>query len=224
MNADKLTDELNARPTLDRLQIMPHDIDRRRGEIRARLGAISRSGAPGIIPAGAARQAAQSVEQQLELDREEQRLAVELDVLSSLERQIFEAVERVKVERIRAAAPAARRKLPAAARTLRAALEQLDAAIVEHGALVEALGDLAGLPGEPFPLDDDELAELLELRNAAWRRRDVRVLQPPASHPRSFALFYEQRPYGTIITRRAPGTTYLPDVVAPERAGGGFRE
>jgi hypothetical protein len=215
MTADRISAELAARPSIARLEVLPRDCEGRRVAIRERLALIARSPNPGAIPHGPVRRAALSVEGSAALDAEEEALQRELQLLDDLERMSGEALAAAKLEAARAAAPGARRKLPAAGERVRKALRELDAAIAAVGPLIEPLAALANLGGE-FPLDDDEAAALLELREAVWTRRDVPTLIPMnrETHPKAWGIFHEVRSDGygeRIIRRPAPARVYLPD-------------
>jgi hypothetical protein len=216
MTADRISAELRAKPSIARLEVLPRDCSARREAIRERQMLIARSPTPSAIPHGAVRRAALSVEANSALDAEEESLQRELQLLDDLERLSNEQLEAAKLEAARAAAPGARRKLPAAGERIRKALRELDAAIAASGALLEPLAAVAAAPGEKFPLDDDEAAALLELRELVWQRRDVPALIPMSreTHPKAWGIFHEVRSdgYGERITRRpGPIRVYLPD-------------
>ena len=218
MNYDQIAARLQRAATADDLHALQLACDARRREIRAREEEIANP--TGSMPPPPARAAAMAagLGALAELDHEAESLAREFTALDRLEAQVIEKAERTAAEHARSSAGAARRKLPGAIRAVHHALEQLDAAIGALGATVAPLATVAGQRAEPFPLSDDELAALLELREAVWTRRDVPALIPAdrETHPRAFAIFHEIRDDGfgeRIIRRPPPSRTYLPDHV-----------
>lgn len=218
MNADQIAAEMRRNPTLERLAQLQRECQPARLAVAARLAEIRRPTSP-AIPCGRARQLAieEGVDAVVALDREGERLQTELALLDDLESRCVAAMEVRRATDARAAAPGARRKLPAAIAAADRALAELDKALAAIGALVEPLAAVAGLSDERFPLDDDEAAELLRLREDVWKTRTVPTLivANRATHPRAFGLAYEIRPDGfgeRILARQPPQRIYLPDI------------
>lgn len=192
----------------------------RRTEVRARLDAIAQ--VPGQEMPRALRDAyIKGMDAVAELEHETESLRREHGAMDTLEMLLVEKQKTLVAAQTRAAAPAAIKRLPEARRRVEKALEVLDAAIGELAAVVKPISEVAGMEGEPFPLTDDQAAELLELRDRVFERRDVPVLIPtdPSQFPRSYWLFNETvLVYGepTVIRRRAPSRDRPPmDGVGP---------
>lgn len=218
MTYDEIAARLQRASSADDLHALQLACDARRREILARQAAIANP--PGPMPPPPARVAAiaEGLAALAELDHEAESLAREFQALDRLEMEIAARDERHREMTARAAAPKARRELPAAIRRVREALTALETAIAGVARQVEPLAAVAGLRGEPFPLSDDELAALLELREEIWRRRDVPTLIPAdrETHPKAFAIFHQITNDGfgeRIIRRPPPSRVHLPDFV-----------
>jgi hypothetical protein len=101
------------------------------------------------------------------------------------------------------------------------ALEQLDAAIAEVGRQVAPIAEVYTIDGKPS-LDDDELAALLEARDAIWAPRNLATLivgeHLAREYPRSFRLANDVRSdgFGELIRPKvAPHQTHPADIGAP---------
>lgn len=217
MNADQIAAELRRNPSIERLIELQRECQPARDTVRARLAAITQSQSP-HIPHGPARQAAiaKDVDAVLALDREVERLQTELQVLDDLESRIVAAMEVRRATDAKAAAPGARRKLPGAIAAADRALAELDKALAAITALIEPLATVASLPGEAFPITDDEAAALLELRDRVWTVRNAATLTPsdPEAFPKSHRLLWQRRGGdgdGRLV-RRLPPTVHLADL------------
>lgn len=218
MNANEIASALRTNPPIERLVELQRACQPARDAVRARLAAINQSASPHVIPHGPARQAAiaKDVDAVLALDREVERLQTELQVLDDLESRIVAAMEVRRATDAKAAAPGARRKLPGAIAAADRALAELDKALAAITALIEPLATVASLPGEAFPITDDEAAALLELRDRVWTVRNAATLTPsdPEAFPKSHRLLWQRRGGdgdGRLV-RRLPPTVHLADL------------
>lgn len=229
--------------TLERCDRITRDIEARRQEIRARLLQIEPQ------PGGTlerSRAIAQGFDAVQALDREVESLKAERAHLDKVERRVYSTREDILNEAARASIPKAKKALPAAMRQVRDALENLDAAVAGLGAQVATLGEYHGVTpitapigdearaqhAAAFPIDDDTLAALHELRDQLWTTRTLAVLIPPTleSHPKSWRLHYTRGAYGSVTSRRPavwpdPAQAPLPEVELvekPKRRSGWF--
>jgi hypothetical protein len=213
VNAKQIAEALGRNPSAEEAHSLILAIEARRTDLSARIAEISQRGGAIEDPPERNRAVLSGPDAVAKLDEEIKALARELDYLAQLSPRCFAAHESAVLSAARQAFPLARRRLPAAIERVRSAHAALDAAIVAANETVEALGQFENL-GEEMPLDDDALAELLELRATLWAMRDLSVLFPPdQGYPRSFDLFYERRgnkDSPVIITRRRSGI-HLPD-------------
>jgi hypothetical protein len=222
--AEKIAKELRAAKRADECIRIVNLIDERRTELKQAIAERSLQQPPFEMPARRARAIAEGPEACAALDREIEHFGRELDYLLQLERAAYDRAEELRTEAIRAAAPGARSKLPSATRRVRKAIAELDAAIEALREPVNALGELAALPNERFPVTDAEAAELLELREELWGNvRHVPVLTPPmvpgepGDFPRAHELLFVRK--GGVLSptfqdRRPPTRVDLTDVGA----------
>lgn len=221
MNADKIAAELRAKPGVERLRELQRECAPRREEISARVYAISATDPPMPLPEERRRAIMQGTAAIAKLDDEIRSLGRELQTLDWLEGEIVAAIAEAGKAAARAAAGPARRKLPGAIQAVHQALEQLDAAIAEVGRQVAPIAEVYVIDGKPV-LDDDELAALLEARDAIWAPRNLATLivgeHLAREYPRSFQLANDVRSdrFGTLIRPKvAPHQTNPADIGAP---------
>lgn len=204
----------------------------RRAEIDRRIAAIAPSLRHPDFPHPAERLAALrgGFEAVKALDEEQKGLTTERDYLAHLEQTAFDAMERLRLDAIRAAVPKALKRLPGAMRDVRQALEAYDASVAALNATLEAIAGYAEI-SMPFPLSDDELAEVLQLREKTWAPRDLRALLivDRETFPKSWPLLHafhagdaeEGGIGGAFHIRRPPTFEAWPstDAVISESAG-----
>lgn len=135
------------------------------------------------------------------LDDEVEALVREERWLTSVQSQAHSRREAALDAQAAREIPAAHKQFAAAMQRVRAAVQGLDTAIGTLNDLVGVLGNFDRLPDKTLPLNDSELAALLELRDEVWRTRVVRVLIPTVSvddldgafdrWPRSLPLYFD---------------------------------
>ncbi len=126
------------------------------------------------------------------LDDEVKTLRDETEFLDNLERRIYEAREAARLDQLRETFPRALRELPKANNRLHHAIRALDTILQEHRATVEVIARFGEIE-KPFPFTDDQLADLIELREKLWTVRTVATLLPPEDwqqYIKSWALTY----------------------------------
>jgi hypothetical protein len=205
-------------------------IDQRSAELRARQAVITPSTAPTIVPDPPDVVAAtlKGLDAVRDLERERQDVRAELTLLSRLQTLAFAAAAEAHITELRDAIPRAVKNVPALADHVRETLSAYEAAI---GSLQAALNVIAEFEnaGLPYPFDDDELAELLVLRNRVWSppafevpahvppflEGDQRIPSVPPiivaserdkivrAFPKSYKLLYEVA--GGAVRTRRPG-------------------
>jgi hypothetical protein len=209
MNASQIGAALAKGPTIEQIDDLVRACTKRRAEIDPRLRSLSSH--PDYKSAERRAAELQGVDAVKALDDEAERLHLELALLNTLEGRANDERELRLNERTARELPAAKRALPKVAQRVRDALLALDAALEEFAANTAKLAEFERLPVKAFPLTDDELAEMLTLRDAVWTQRNLAVLYPGNREllPRSWALAHVEKPDGTYYARR-PGP-WLPD-------------
>jgi hypothetical protein len=207
MNATEIARALADGPGLEEFDALFAACGRRQEELRE------------LMRNAAARQAAglKGLEALAAHDAEQERYARELPLLDQLAMAVHEAHEAELTVKATRELPAARKALPKVAQRVRDALAALDATLAEFAANTAQLAEFERLPGKAFPLTDNELAEVLTLRDAVWTQRNLAVLYPGNREllPRSWALAHVEKPNGDWHVRR-PGP-WLPDYATDGR-------
>lgn len=219
LTAQQIADQLRSAKASAEVLRIQQAFEPRRTEIRARLAEIVDQV---NRPPARTRAILQGPAAVSKLDDEIGLLQQELDCLVDLEGACNEKLEELLRSEWARAIPAARKRLPQALQQVRATLAAFETAIAEANDLVEMLANYGNLPGEPLPLSDEQLADLIGLRNTIWSPRHLKVIQPPEKgYPRSWAQFYESHggKYDLRIRPRRPGL-WLPDFVHETAPGG----
>lgn len=145
--------------------------------------------------------------------KERERLLAELEQIDALGWACSAARETALDAEARAAIPKAGKRLPALVEKVRHSLSDLQAAVGEVNEIFAVLGEYPRLPGKEMPLNDAQLAAVLELRNELWQPLRMNVLTLPddpeaaKDYPLSWELSYERRggpASATIVSRKPP--------------------
>ena len=216
MKATDIATALRGNPGEARLHELVRACDARRTAIRARLEAIVQ--VEGLPPPPARDAALRAGLEAVEaLDNEVDALRREFTYCDHLESRANEQAAAIKTTAAREAAPGARRRLPAELKRVHAVLAELDAAMDAVRVTMEPLAAVASLDGR-LPLEDAELAALLEAREAVWKPRTLATLtvgpHQAAEFPRAFRVAYDvsRDAQATIRPRMPPHRVHLTDI------------
>jgi hypothetical protein len=216
MNYDAIAKALAAGPGFEEFHALVHACNVRRQEIRARIESITDATPPAPRPTLRQQAMDQGLAAVEKLDREIESLWREYGLLDQLETRINEAREARITERVRREMPAAKKQLPRRLAAVRDALAALDTALSDLGGTVATLAEYERTPDRSIPLSDDELAEMLTVRDQVWQQRNMAVLTPRReTHPKSWELAHVVKPDGTWYAKR-PGP-WLPDFATDGR-------
>ena len=197
-NADAIAKSITT-TTGDALRNLQQACWERAAFIRARISEI----APGPTTE-ALRRDALAAGKLVDLDAELQLLLVERGRLDDVEAMIVRKQESERIDALRRDIPRARRELPSKIAKVRAALDAFKLAAAALSQCVDVLAKHHEA-GEPFPLTDEQCAELYVLRQTVWTMEPPNVIGPPGlskdSHPQSFDAAYTQAPDGTVRPR-----------------------
>lgn len=186
LTADQIAAALKLDPSVDECHELHLAIDARSAAIRARQMEI------GASPDD------DSVSRLVELKNESDALDVESAMLNRLGLRLNEARERAYIETAKREIPVAMKRIPAKAQKVRDALAALDAAL---DALRSDYAIVAEFPRiGPCPFSDDQLADLLTLRDEVWT---VRHCSPPNDIPPSGR---DATTTATVPPIKVPGT------------------
>jgi hypothetical protein len=202
VNASQIAKALNDGPGLHEFHALRMACEVRRNELRE------------LMKNAAAREAAalKGLEAIEAHDAEQERYIKELPLLDRIEMAIVEAHDAAVTAGIRREMPGALKRLPSKLAKVDAALAELDRAIADANATIATIAEHERLPDRQMPLSDDELAELLQLRDRLWAQRTINILTPNREkHPRSWGLAFVVKANGDWHPRR-PGV-WLPDLV-----------
>lgn len=176
------------------LAAIPRACQARREAIRARQAAIA---SPRVGTPPPERRAAElaGVEAVMRLDAEYKVLEAEFHLLDTLEAEAARAAEELESQRLRKAIPQRLRELPKLLERVREAERSLAAAM---SAVAESMDEIGRYEraGFPFPFSDEELWEVLKLRENLRTNRELAVIPPPPfagawrEFPRSWPLAY----------------------------------
>jgi hypothetical protein len=210
MNADKIAAALQKSPTVDQAIALVQACEPARQQIRDRLAREF-----GPVQMAAALEAGS--EKLKQFDDTSEALSREIDRLHMLEIRANEAREAAITANVRREMPTAIKRLPAAHAKIYEALRQLDDAILANNELFATIGEYRRLENPRPPLDDEQLAACLTVREAIWAPRTIFSLEPPGHErekfPLSWPLAYDTRSAEGIFHRKAPPTrNYMPDV------------
>lgn len=175
-DANRLAERLQTCNTVAGFYELRQAMEARRGWIRARQSEI---GGEGIF-SGPARTAAikQGPDAAQAIEKESERLSFELSYLDRLEQLAVAGSNEAEIAQLRADVPKAVKRTAAEAGAVRKALASLDAALVKlnESQLTIARYQDAGIP---YPMEIDEVRDLLALRASLWELRSVSLALPP---------------------------------------------
>jgi hypothetical protein len=206
VNATEIAKALNDGPGLHEFHALRMACEARRNELRE----LTRNAA---AREAAALKGLEAIEAH---DAEQERYIKELPLLDQIEMALVEAHDAAVTAGIRREMPAALKRLPSKLSKVDAALAELDRAIADANATIATIAEHERLPDRQMPLSDDELAELLQLRDRVWTQRTISTLTPNREkHPRSWGLAFVVKPNGDWYLRK-PGP-HLPDFATDGR-------
>lgn len=217
----EILNQLDRATTVAEIERLQRQGDQRQQEIRERIQAITPVSDVVLRAEGSdtpAREAAarKGIAAVAEIDRELEMLHAELAAFDRLGLKFIPALAAARTEAARREVPKAQRALPGAMDRVRSALAALDESLAGMRRIVETLAEYPRLePTEwnelaELPLSDDELAELLRLRDEVWEVRTLAVLSIPeneaarAKWPKAWPLFYEWKDRITFRRISAP--------------------
>jgi hypothetical protein len=218
MNATNLAAAAKKATTPAAIMSLIQQVDPRVAELRRQIADIAPSGSP-LIPHPPARLAAlrEGLDAVRRLDDQIREHEREIEYLSHLHGELYEAHARALVTEARAAVPRAKKALPRALALVRERLAGLDDALAALNTELHELGRYADADLPP-PLDDAEQVEILELRERLWQMRTLDVLyhDDRAQFPRSWALLHAVHAgglddSGAYHVRRGPQIQPWPD-------------
>ncbi|MBX5462981.1 MAG: hypothetical protein IRZ28_18070 [Steroidobacteraceae bacterium] len=219
MNSSEIAAELGRVKTSADARRLYRECEGRIAELNARAAEITPASIPSLPhPPERQRALLTSPEAIKQLDDELTSISLEVDHLLQLKTLAFEAAERVELDEIRRGIPEARKRLPKLMREVREAMSRYDSALATLDDALNLLCayDRAGLE---FPLSDEELAEVLRLRDEVWR---IRTLNPPGlddreRFPLSWPLMFEWHSQFAYHTRCPPVPHSFPGAMPVER-------
>jgi hypothetical protein len=202
-------------------------IPARRAEISARLYDISPQPTGGVFQIPTARREAEArgVDALKALDEEREGLWREESHLVALERNAYEAAERLRISALREAYVPAVQAIPRHIASVRRHLAALDKEISQINATVEVIASFSEI-GESFPFSDDELSELYTLRDELWETRTIKTLviagdqedrkKFPKTWPRAFWVRGQPDNFTTCFSAPPPRRVNLMDYMSAD--------
>ncbi len=206
------------------------ECNRRRQQIKARLSAIDPSGRPGLVPdpPEVVSAMAKGIQGVIALKQEREELTLELEQMDRVERLCHRAEAEARQTVLRAEIPNAVKKLPRLVEHLRETMANYDAAIAATQETLNIIAEFDSA-GVEYPFDDDQLAELLDLRHRAWQPRllgvphcvpmtDEHEPGPVGELVKKFAkswallyVTYSGASHGMLTTRKPPAVVDVPE-------------
>lgn len=174
-DATKLTEQLQSCSTVSGFDELRGAIEKRRQWIRDRRHEI---GGHGQF-AGPARLAAEKkgLTAAQALEKESEDLDFEWSFLDRIEQLAVVGSKEAEVAQLRKTIPAARGRLSREVQAVKDAAAGLAAAVAKLNATMDPLLNYQDA-GVPFPLSDEQVAELLEVRELVWTVYNVHTMLP----------------------------------------------
>ena len=209
MTTDSIAARLAKSPSRAEILELQAACAARQAAIHARLQEIAPQ--PGVEPPARTAAARKGLEALRDLDREIEVLRAEFAFIDRLGFELIAEDDKARAREAEENIPAAKRKLPGALKRVRAAHAELVEALAAFDGVVAVLDEHPYTRDKKVPLSDDELAEVLTLRDELWGLPTLRVPGFPDdrdAYPRSWPLAFVERggPMNrSYATRRRPG-------------------